>query len=119
MLHPVRDDQLQVFSARFNEVFRKCQCPGNICFLQGISTHNGRLCVAMRFSEGSIGDRMARLKGGRLPLSDVLRYGADLPLGVLELHYMGIFVQNLQSCNFLLDDNDQEAWFRFIPYIST
>ncbi|XP_048533475.1 uncharacterized protein LOC125512416 isoform X2 [Triticum urartu] len=73
MLHPVRDDQLQVFSARFNEVFRKCQCPGNICFLHGISTHNGRLCVAMRFSEGSIGDRMARLKGGRLPLSDVLR----------------------------------------------
>ena len=45
MLHPVRDDQLQVFSARFNEVFRKCQCPGNICFLHGISTHNGRVYI--------------------------------------------------------------------------
>ncbi|KAM3314246.1 hypothetical protein ACQJBY_033226 [Aegilops geniculata] len=73
MLHPVRDDDLQVFSARFNKVFGKCQSLGNVCFLHGISTRNGRLCVAMRFSEGSIGDRMAQLKGGRLPLSDVLR----------------------------------------------
>ncbi|EMS60501.1 hypothetical protein TRIUR3_31867 [Triticum urartu] len=75
MLHPVRDDELQVFSARFNKVFGKCQGLGNVCFLHGILTRNGRLCVAMRFSEGSIRDRMVQLKGGRLPLSNVLRCG--------------------------------------------
>ncbi|KAM3215019.1 hypothetical protein ACQJBY_067148 [Aegilops geniculata] len=106
MLHPVRDDQLQVFSARFDEVFGKCQGLGNVCFLHGISTQNGRLCIAMKFYEGSIGDKMARLKGGRLPLSDVLRYGADLARGVLDLHSRGIFVLNLKPCNFLLDDHD-------------
>ncbi|KAI5010707.1 hypothetical protein ZWY2020_012844 [Hordeum vulgare] len=42
MLHPVRDDQLQVFSARFNDFFGKCQ--GNVSFLHGISTQNGMLC---------------------------------------------------------------------------
>ncbi|KAM3297964.1 hypothetical protein ACQJBY_039762 [Aegilops geniculata] len=106
MLHPVRDDQLQVFSARFDEVFGKCQGLGNVCFLHGISTQNGRLCIAMKFYEGSVGDKMARLKGGRLPLSDVLRYGADLARGVLDLHSRGIFVLNLKPCNFLLDDHD-------------
>lgn len=28
----------------------------------------------MMFYEGSVGDKMARLKAGKLPLSDVLRY---------------------------------------------
>jgi hypothetical protein len=43
MLHPVRDDQLHVFSARFNEIFGKCQGVGNVCFLYGILTQNGRV----------------------------------------------------------------------------
>lgn len=33
-----------------------------------------QVCIAMKFYEGSVGDKMARLKGGRLPLSDALRY---------------------------------------------
>lgn len=106
MLHPVRDDQLQVFSARFDEIFGKCQGLGGVCLLHGVSTQNGRICIAMKFYEGSIGDKMARLKGGRLPLSDVLRYGTDLARGVLDLHSRGIFVLNLKPCNFLLDEHD-------------
>lgn len=116
MLHPIKEDQLQFFSARFDEIFSKCQGLGNVCFLHGISTQNGRvcwvldwlwhvdpyclpmlglsgisswllmlihslfsfmnfqICIAMKFYEGSIGDKMARLKGGKLPLSEVLRY---------------------------------------------
>lgn len=34
-----------------------------------------QICIAMKFYEGSVGDKMARLKSGRLPLSDVLRCG--------------------------------------------
>ena len=43
MLHPVRDNQLQVFSARFNKVFGKWQGLGNVCLLHCISTLNGRV----------------------------------------------------------------------------
>uniref|UniRef100_A0ACD6A6D7 Uncharacterized protein n=1 Tax=Avena sativa TaxID=4498 RepID=A0ACD6A6D7_AVESA len=106
MLHPVKDDQLQLFSARFDEIFGKCQGLGNVCLLHGVSTQNARICIAMKFYEGSIGDKMARLKGGRLPLNDVLRYGADLARGVLDLHSRGIFVLNLKPCNFLLDEHE-------------
>ncbi|KAK3130899.1 hypothetical protein QOZ80_6BG0499410 [Eleusine coracana subsp. coracana] len=107
MLHPIKEDQLQLFSARFDEIFSKCRGLNNVCFLHGISTQNGRICIAMKFYEGSIGDKMARLKGGRLPLSDVLRYGADLARGVLDLHTRGIMILNIKPCNFLIDEHGQ------------
>ena len=44
MLHPIKEDQLQFFSARFDEIFSKCQGLGNVCFLHGISTQNWRVC---------------------------------------------------------------------------
>lgn len=43
MLHPIKEDQLQLFSARFDEIFSKCQGLSNVCFLHGISTQNGRV----------------------------------------------------------------------------
>ncbi|CAN6220672.1 unnamed protein product [Urochloa humidicola] len=106
MLHPIKEDQLQLFSARFDEIFSKCQGLSNVCFLHGISTQNGRICIAMKFYEGSVGDKMARLKGGRLPLAEVLRYGTDLAHGVLDLHTRGILILNLKPCNFLIDEHD-------------
>lgn len=33
-----------------------------------------QVCIAMRFYEGSVGDRIAQLKGGKLPLPDILRF---------------------------------------------
>ncbi|KAL6874083.1 hypothetical protein ACP4OV_014165 [Aristida adscensionis] len=107
MLHPIKEDQLQAFSVRFDEIFSNCQGLGNVCFLHGISTQNGRICIAMKYYEGSLGDKMARLKGGRLPLSDVLRYGADLARGILDLHTRGILILNLKPCNFLIDEHDR------------
>jgi hypothetical protein len=47
MLHPVKDDQLQLFSARFDEIFGKCQGLGDVCFLHGVSTQNGRVCPCL------------------------------------------------------------------------
>jgi hypothetical protein len=38
---------------------------------------NFQICIAMKFYEGSVGDKMAQLKGGKLPLSEVLRYGEN------------------------------------------
>lgn len=107
MIYPLKDDQLQTFLAKFNEIFSKCQGVESICFLHGVSIHNGRACIVMKFYEGSIGDKMARLKGGKLSLPDVLRYGADLAQGIMELHSRGILVLNLKPYNFLLDEHDQ------------
>lgn len=33
-----------------------------------------QICIIMKFYEGSVGDRMAQLKGGKLPLSNVFRF---------------------------------------------
>lgn len=32
-----------------------------------------QICIAMKFYEGSVGDRIAQLRGGKLPLPDILR----------------------------------------------
>lgn len=33
-----------------------------------------QICIIMKFYEGSVGDKMARLRGGKLSLPDVLRW---------------------------------------------
>lgn len=43
MIYPLKDDQLQAFVARFNEIFSKCQGLESVCFLHGVSIHNGRV----------------------------------------------------------------------------
>ena len=112
MLYPVKEDEMPAFLAKFDEIFSKCQGLENVCFLHGVSIHNGRVsycfylrpvsqlhanstseriydklynhsshafvgfqvCIVMKFYEGSVGDKMAHLKGGKLSLLDVLRY---------------------------------------------
>jgi hypothetical protein len=53
----------------------------------------------MKFYEGSIGDQMARLKGGRLHLSDVLRYGGCLyricKIDVVNIHRLKLLAYSL------------------------
>ncbi|KAI3970233.1 hypothetical protein MKX01_023880 [Papaver californicum] len=107
MLHPVKEDHMQAVVDRFQNLFSTYQGIQSVCRLHGISNTNGKICIVMKFYEGSVGDRMARLKGGRLPLPDVLRYGIELAQGIRELHLKGILVLNLKPCNFLLNENDQ------------
>lgn len=118
MLYPIKDDQIQLFLSKFDDLFSKCLGLENVCFLHGISVQNGRVCIAMKFYEGSIGDKMARLKGGRISLPDVIRYGVDLAQGILQLHSRGILVLNLKPCNFLLDVHDRAIVGDFgIPFL--
>ncbi|KAK4757761.1 hypothetical protein SAY87_019062 [Trapa incisa] len=107
MLHPIKDDHVRAVLDRFDNVFSKCQGAGGVGLLHGVSVIRGRICLVMKFYEESIGDKMARLKGGKLSLSDVLRYGLSLAEGISELHSKGILILNLKPCNFLLDENDQ------------
>ncbi|KAG6733975.1 E3 ubiquitin-protein ligase KEG-like [Carya illinoinensis] len=118
MLHPLKEGCTQKFLEKFEELFFKCQVRPGVCLLHGISIVKGKICIAMKFYEGSVGDRMAQLKGGNLQLSDVLRYGIKLAKAIIELHSIGTLVLNLKPCNFLLNENDQVVLGDFgIPYL--
>ncbi|CAN6985270.1 unnamed protein product [Brassica rapa subsp. trilocularis] len=107
MLHPIKEDQRKVVVDKFEDLFSKCQGVESVCMLRGVSSISGRICIIMKFYEGCVGDKMARLKGGKLSLPDVLRYGVDLVTGILELHSKGFLILNLKPSNFLLSDNDK------------
>ncbi|KAJ7958786.1 E3 ubiquitin-protein ligase KEG-like [Quillaja saponaria] len=118
ILHPIKEDHMMIMLEKFEEIFLKCQGVGGISWLHGISILNGKICIIMKFYEGSIGDKMAQLREGRISLVDVLRYGIDLAQGILELHSKGILVLNLKPFNVLLNDNDQAILGDLgIPYL--
>ncbi|KAJ0074834.1 hypothetical protein Patl1_34544 [Pistacia atlantica] len=73
MLHPLKEDCTKTFIDKFGELFLKFRELPGVCWLHGISVINGKVCIAMKFYEGSVGDRIAQLKGGKLPLPDILR----------------------------------------------
>ncbi|XP_057459701.1 E3 ubiquitin-protein ligase KEG-like [Actinidia eriantha] len=117
MLHPI-EDHMQRFINKFEELFPKLRGHSGVCWVHGFSILSGKICVAMKFYKGSVGDRMAQLKGGKLPLADVLRYGIDLGKGIQGLHSLGVMVLNLKPSNFLLNDHDQVVLGDFgIPYL--
>ncbi|XP_042491604.1 E3 ubiquitin-protein ligase KEG-like [Macadamia integrifolia] len=118
MLHPINEDHIQTFLDKFEHLFSRCRGLQDVCWLYGISVISGKICIAMKFYEGTVGDKMARLKGSKLPLADVLRYGIDLAQGILELHSKGILILNLKPFNFLLNEKDQAILGDFgIPYL--
>lgn len=118
MLHPLKEDQISLVLNRLGDVFSKCQELGSVCRLEGASIISGKLCLVMKFYEGSIGDKMARVQCGKLSLQDFLRYGAALAQQILELHSKEILVLNLKPHNFLLDEKDHAIIGDIgIPYI--
>ncbi|KAF2287236.1 hypothetical protein GH714_039407 [Hevea brasiliensis] len=118
MLNPVKEDHVKVLLDKFDDLFLKCRGIEGVCFLYGISIIIGKICIVMKFYEGSIGDKMVRLKGGKLSLANVLRHGIQLAQGILELHAKEILVFNLKPSNFLLDENDQAILGEVgIPYL--
>ncbi|GAA0160636.1 hypothetical protein LIER_17146 [Lithospermum erythrorhizon] len=120
MLHPINNNGMNKFLRKFEDLWmnlnsRKFE---GLCWLHGISVISGKICIVMKFYEGSIGDRVARLKGGKLPLSDVLRYGIELARGIQALHVLGSLALNLKPTNFLLTEQDQVILGDFgIPYL--
>uniref|UniRef100_A0A0D6QSU1 Protein kinase domain-containing protein n=1 Tax=Araucaria cunninghamii TaxID=56994 RepID=A0A0D6QSU1_ARACU len=107
MLNFISKEQTELFMAKFENIFYKCQGTQHVCRPYGISVKNGKICIVMKFYEGSVGDKMAHTKEDRLPLFDILRYGADVAQGVMELHSQGILVLNLKPCNMVLDEHDR------------
>ncbi|KAK8656606.1 hypothetical protein V6N13_098551 [Hibiscus sabdariffa] len=118
MLHPMKQDAMRTLLDKFGDLYSKCQHVNNICSLHGISILSGKICIIMKFYEGSVGDKMTCLKGGKLTIPYVLRYGVILAQGISELHSKGILVLNLKPFNFLLDETDQAVLGDIgIPYL--
>ncbi|XP_024978881.1 E3 ubiquitin-protein ligase KEG-like [Cynara cardunculus var. scolymus] len=122
MLHPVKEEDMPKFLVKFEELFLRFRKLPSVCWLHGISVISGKasphICIAMKFYEGSVGDRMAKLKGGKLPLPDVLRYGVGLAKGIHEVHSLNILVLNIKPTNLLLDEHDQVVLGDFgIPFL--
>lgn len=107
MLNLVKEDSTKAILDKFADSFQKFKTLKGVCWLHGISVLNGKISIVMKFYEGSVGDKMASCKGGKLLLPDVLRYGINLAQGIMELHSEEILVLNLKPSNFLLDENDQ------------
>ncbi|GER35332.1 protein kinase [Striga asiatica] len=118
MLHSVKEDNIRDVLNRLDSIISKCQGLETVCLLHGLSVINKKICIIMKFYEGSVGDKVARLKEGKLTLSDVLRYGADLAQGIMDLHAKEILVLNLKPFNFLLNSNGQAIVGDIgIPYV--
>nr|XP_027085107.1 uncharacterized protein LOC113707142 [Coffea arabica]XP_027085108.1 uncharacterized protein LOC113707142 [Coffea arabica]XP_027085109.1 uncharacterized protein LOC113707142 [Coffea arabica]XP_027085110.1 uncharacterized protein LOC113707142 [Coffea arabica] len=118
MLHPIKEDAINVVLHKLDDLFSKCQELESVCRMQGLSMISGKLCIVMKFYEGSIGDKMSHCKGGKLSLHDVLRYGTDLAHGLMELHSKEILILNLKPFNFLLNENNHAILGDVgIPYV--
>ncbi|XP_040375131.1 E3 ubiquitin-protein ligase KEG isoform X2 [Rosa chinensis] len=118
MLHPLMEEDREKFLHKFEKLFFKFRRLCGVCWFHGISIIDGRICIAMKFYEGSVGDRVARLKGGKLQLFDVLRYGIELAKGISELHSLGLLVLNLKPSNILVDEHGQVVLGDFgIPFL--
>ncbi|GLT25337.1 hypothetical protein SLA2020_004710 [Shorea laevis] len=107
VLHPINQGHIRAFLDKFDDLFSKCKGVDGVCSLQGVSIISGKVCIIMELYDGSVGDKMARLKGGKLLLPDVLRYGINLALGIMDLHSKGFLVLNLKPFNFLLTETDE------------
>ncbi|KAK1570931.1 hypothetical protein Q3G72_009243 [Acer saccharum] len=74
----------------------------NVCTFHGVSRMEGSWGLVMDRCYGSVQSAMQRNEG-RLTLEQILRYGADVARGVVELHAAGVVCMNLKPSNLLLD----------------
>ncbi|XP_011024982.1 PREDICTED: E3 ubiquitin-protein ligase KEG-like [Populus euphratica] len=86
-----------------DDLRRKVVWCRNVCGFYGVvKSGEDDLCVVMEKCFGSVKEQMEG-NGGRLSLDQILRYGADIARGVIEIHAAGIVCLNLKPSNFLLD----------------
>ncbi|KAE9621535.1 hypothetical protein Lal_00033022 [Lupinus albus] len=76
----------------------------NVCTFHGAMKVEESLCLVIDRCYGSVQSEMQRNEG-RLTLEQVLRYGADIARGVVELHAAGVVCMNLKPSNLLLNAN--------------
>jgi len=72
----------------------------NICQLYDLGEQDGIHFIVMEFLDGeTLGTRLVR---GRLPLEQVLRYGAEITEGLDQAHRCGVVHRDLKPANIML-----------------
>ncbi|KAJ0978823.1 hypothetical protein J5N97_014297 [Dioscorea zingiberensis] len=89
---------------RLENLRRSAMWCRDVCTFHGAKQIDNHLCLIMDRYNGSILSEMQQ-NNGRLTLEQILRYGADIARGVVELHAAGIVCMNLKPSNLLLDEN--------------
>jgi len=74
----------------------------NICMLHDVGQQNGVDFIVMEFAEGET--LAERLEKGRLPLSQVLQYGAEISSALDKAHRNGVTHRDLKPSNIMLTD---------------
>ncbi|KAJ6361337.1 hypothetical protein OIU78_001891 [Salix suchowensis] len=99
MLHLIKEEHMRVVLDKFDNLFCKVARHRKCVFSTWDFSYKWKgelICIVMKFYEGSIGDKMARLKGGKLSLPTALRHGIELAQGIAQLHAKEILVFNLK-----------------------
>lgn len=93
------DDQLQQRFEREAKTISQLNHP-NICTLHDVGVDNGTSFLVMELLEGeTLADRLTR---GPLPLSDVVRYGAQIADALDRAHRAGIVHRDLKPANVMM-----------------
>eukprot|EP00291_Cryptomonas_curvata_P018057 CAMPEP_0172163424 /NCGR_PEP_ID=MMETSP1050-20130122/7265_1 /TAXON_ID=233186 /ORGANISM="Cryptomonas curvata, Strain CCAP979/52" /LENGTH=313 /DNA_ID=CAMNT_0012833615 /DNA_START=77 /DNA_END=1014 /DNA_ORIENTATION=+ len=100
------DEELKMFRREVGVLFMAASRCHNVCKVYGTTVKSGKLCIVMRLYRESLAALLRRQPGGRLPLPDARRFGAEICKAVAELHEQSIIVQDLKPPNILLDDLD-------------
>jgi serine/threonine protein kinase len=72
----------------------------HVCALYDIGDQNGTAYLVMEYVEGE--SLAARLAKGRLPLQEVLRYGAEIASALTAAHAQGIVHRDLKPANIMI-----------------
>ena len=100
------EEELKVFRREVGVLFMAASRCHNVCKVYGTTVKDGKLCIVMRLYRESMAALLRRQPGGRLPLCEVRRYGAEICKAVAELHEQNIIVQDLKPPNILVDGYD-------------
>jgi serine/threonine protein kinase len=100
------EEEVEMFRRETGVLFMAASRCHNVCKVYGTAVKDDKMCIVMRLYKESMLGLMRRCPGGRLPLSDVRRYGGEICKAVAELHEQNIILQDLKPPNFLIDEFD-------------
>ena len=100
------EEEYTMFRRETGVLFMAASRCHNVCKVYGTTVKEGKMCIVMKLYKESMAGMVRRQQGGKLPLSEVRRYGGEICKAVAELHEQSIIVQDLKPPNILIDDYD-------------
>lgn len=99
-------EEVEMFRRETGVLFMAATRCHNVCKVYGTTIKDDKMCIVMKLYRESMLGLMRRYPGGKLPLTEIRRYGREICKAVAELHEQSIISQDLKPPNFLIDDYD-------------